>query len=372
METTDRKAAADLISALIAKPAAFDFFRAVRLIEAQHADRPHLGTSVDVRDDPVRFGQHPSLGFACSTVESFAEGGAGPHRLFVNVMGMFGPNAPLPLHITDYARDREANAKDESLTAFLNIFHHRLLSFFYRAWAVHQKAIDLDRPEQANYPRFIGSLFGLGVAELRHRDAVPDWAKLYYSGWLAAQTRSADGLESILRDFFQMPVRILTFFGHWLQLSEHSVCRLGERPETGTLGHSAVIGSRVWDCQLKFRVRIGPVGLAQLQRLLPGTETFVRLQSWVRSYSGDEHLWDMQVVLKKEEVPAIQLGGLRIAGMDELAEEPPLRTRCRGLGAGAGLGITRPFAQNVAGQSADSSSSVSVSETHFLSPPLMN
>jgi len=323
METPDRKATTDLIGALIAKPATFDFFRAVRLIEAQYAERPHLGTSIDIRDDPVRFGQHPSLGFACSTVESFTDGSTGPHRLFVNFMGMFGPNAPLPLHITDYALDRELNAKDKTLTAFLNIFHHRLLSLFYRAWAVNQKAVDLDRPEQANFPRYIGSLFGLGVSELRHRDAIPDWAKLYYSGWLAGQTRSADGLEAILRDFFQMPVRILTFLGHWLQLSEHSVCRLGERPETATLGHSAVIGSRVWDCQLKFRIRVGPVGLSQLQRLLPGTETFIRLQAWVRGYSGDEHLWDMQVVLKKEEVPAIQLGRSGLLGWTSWLKSRP-------------------------------------------------
>ena len=65
--------------------------------------------------------------------------------MLVNFMGLFGPNAPLPLHITDYARDREANAKDETLTAFLNVFHHRLISLFYRAWAVNQKAADLDR-----------------------------------------------------------------------------------------------------------------------------------------------------------------------------------------------------------------------------------
>jgi type VI secretion system protein ImpH len=324
METTARKAATDLIESLIANPKKFDFFRAVRLIEAQHADRPRLGTSIDVRDDSVRFGQHPSLGFACSTVESFIEGGGEEaHRLFVNFVGMFGPNGPLPLHFTDYARDREVNAKDETLAAFLNIFHHRILSLFFRAWAVNQKAVDLDRPEHANFPRYIGSFFGLGMPELRHRDAIADWAKLYYSGWLAGQSRCADGLESILRDFFQMPVRILTFVGHWLLLSEESICRLGERPETGTLGYSAVIGSRVWDCQLKFRVRIGPVSLDQLQRLLPGTDTNVRLQCWVRGYSGDEHLWDMQVVLKKEEVPAIQLGTSGLLGWTSWLKSRP-------------------------------------------------
>lgn len=309
MEATTGKTTPDLIAGLAANPTAFDFFRAVRLLEAAYPERPRIGTSIDPREDAVRFAQRPALGFARSTIDSFTDGGAQPHELHVNFMGMFGPNAPLPLHITDYARDRETNAKDETLTAFLNVFHHRILSLFYRAWAVNQKAADLDRPEKAIFARFIGSFFGLGMAELRHRDAVPDWAKLYYSGWLAGQTRNADGLETILRDFFQMPVRILTFVGHWLRLPEHSVCRLGEEPDTGTLGRSAVIGSRVWDCQLKFRIRIGPVTMADLQRLLPGGETFVRLKSWVRGYSGDEFLWDVQVVLKKEEVPAIQLGG---------------------------------------------------------------
>jgi type VI secretion system protein ImpH len=324
METPTRKTPSDLTRGLAEAPTTFDFFRAVRLLEARHADRPRVGASIDPREDPVRFGQHPYLTFARSTIESFAEGGVnGPHRLFINFMGLFGPNGPLPLHITDYARDREANAKDATIAAFLNVFHHRLISLFYRAWAVNQKAVDLDRPEHADFTRLIGSFFGLGIPELRHRDAIPDWAKLYYSGWLSSQTRNAEGLETILRDYFQMPVRVQTFVGHWLKLPEHSVCRLGEQPETGTLGQSAVIGSRVWDCQLKFRVRIGPVGLAEVQRLLPGGRTFVRLQTWVRTYSGDGYFWDVQVVLKKEEVPAIQLGGAGLLGWTSWLKSRP-------------------------------------------------
>ncbi|EDY19665.1 type VI secretion protein, VC_A0111 family [Chthoniobacter flavus Ellin428] len=323
METSDRKTPTDLTRGLAENPQAYNFFRAVRLLEARHRDRPRLGKSVDPREDPVRFGQHPSLTFSRSTIDSFTEGGAQPHRLFVNFMGLFGPNGPLPLHITDYARDRESNAKDRTIAGFLNIFHHRLLSLFYRAWAVNQKAVDLDRPEEASFARFIASFIGLGIPELRKRDSISDWAKLYYSGWLSSQTRNAEGLETILGDYFQMPIRIISFVGHWLRLPEHSVCRLGEQPETGTLGRSAVIGSRVWDCQLKFRVRIGPVGLAQLQRLLPGGKTFVRLQDWVRSYCGDEYLWDAQVVLKKEEVPSIQLGGGGLLGWTTWLKSKP-------------------------------------------------
>jgi type VI secretion system protein ImpH len=65
------------------------------------------------------------------------------------------------------------------------------------------------------------------------------------------------------------------------------------------------------------------VDLSQLQRLLPGTESFRRLQCWVRGYSGDEHLWDMQIVLKKEEVPAIQLGCSGLLGWTSWLKSRP-------------------------------------------------
>jgi len=309
MAPNDREETTDLIARLAADPSRFDFFRAVRLLEALHPASPRLGESISPAQDLIRLLQQPSLAFARSTLDKFQPGDAAhPHKLSVNFLGLFGPNAPLPLHITEYARERQMNAHDSTMTAFLNVFHHRILSLFFRAWARNQKSADLDRPEQARFAAYIGSLFGIGMPALRERDAVPDWAKLFYSGRLVAQTRNAEGLEAILRDFLAMPLRILTFFGHWLRLPEHSTCLLGDSPETGTLGSSAVIGSRVWDSQLKFRIRIGPVSLADLQRLLPGQASFRKLKAWVLNYDGQEHLWDVQIILRKEEVPAICLG----------------------------------------------------------------
>ena len=232
MAPNDREETTDLIARLAADPSRFDFFRAVRLLEALHPGSPRLGESLSPAQDLIRLLQQPSLLFARSTLDEFQPGDAEhPHKLSVNFLGLFGPNAPLPLHITEYARERQMNAHDSTMTAFLNVFHHRMLS-----------------------------------------------------------------------------LRILTFFGHWLRLPEHSTCLLGDSPETGTLGSSAVIGSRVWDSQLKFRIRIGPVSLADLQRLLPGQASFRRLKAWVLNYDGQEHLWDVQVILRKEEVPEICLG----------------------------------------------------------------
>jgi type VI secretion system protein ImpH len=309
METPDRPQTLDLIRALEETPFGFDFFRAVRLLEAQFASGPRLGESLVPRRDPVRFGQKPSLAFAPSTLQEFKRGDSEhPPCLYANFLGLFGPNGPLPLHITEFAHDRQHNAGDDSMVAFFDVFHHRILSLFYRAWAVNQKAADLDRPDDSHFARYIGSLCGLGMDSLRDRDAVPDWAKLYFSGRLACQTRNAEGLEAIIAVYFGIPTEVQTFRGHWMPLPESSVCRLGESPDTGSLGVTTIVGARMWDCQLKFRIRLGPMTMADMEHLLPCAEAFHGLRCWVMNYVGEEFFWDVQLVLQAEEVPGTCLG----------------------------------------------------------------
>ncbi len=310
-----RKKTTDLIQALHEKPFGFDFFRAVRLLEASFRRWPRLGESLSPRQDPIRFKQRPSLAFAPSTIDQFEPAtDDGPAKLFVNFVGLFGPNGPLPLHITEYAHDRLTNARDGTLVGFCDIFHQRTLSLFYRAWAVNQKSADLDRPEDSRFALYIGSLFGIGMESLRDRDAVSDWAKLFYSGRLVGQTRNAEGLQAIIQDYFAMPTVIETFSGHWMTLPEGSVCRLGATPETGTLGVTAIVGSRIWDCQLKLRIRLGPMTLADLSRLLPTGASFRRLKTWVLNYLNEEFFWDAQLVLQREEVPETCLGRAGLLG----------------------------------------------------------
>jgi type VI secretion system protein ImpH len=309
MASPDRQTPPDIIEALGEEPHGFDFFRAVRILEAQFSDWPRVGESLSPRQDALRFQQNPSLAFAASTLEGFTPGANGrPASLQVNFAGLFGPNGPLPLHVTEHARDRLRNGNDPSMVAFLNVFHHRFLSLFYRAWAVNQKTADFDRPEDSRYASYIGALFGIGMESLRNRDAVSDWAKLYFAGRLVCQTRNAEGLEAIIQDYFGMPTEIEPFCGHWMTLPPSSVCQLGASPETGSLGVTTILGSRFWECQLKFRIRLGPVGLAEFSRLLPTAESFKQLKTWVLTYVNHELFWDAQVILKKEEVPETRLG----------------------------------------------------------------
>jgi len=299
----------NILEALEKNPYAFDFFRAVRLLESRFPEKPRVGYSNSPSKDPVRFSQKPSLAFAPSTLEGLSYRPVSKlPQLFVRFFGLFGPNSPLPPHLTEYAIERELHHNDPTLRAFCNIFNHRLIAFFYRAWACNQKAVDLDRETRPRFTRFFGSFFGMGMESLEGQDNVQDWAKLYFAGRMACPTRNAEGLEAILGEYFEVKTEVQQFVGRWMKLPADSICRLGESPETGRLGMTAIVGDRFWECQLKFRVKMGPMALRDYERLLPNGEAFQRLKNWILNYCGEHFFWDAQLFRKAEEVPETCLG----------------------------------------------------------------
>ena len=299
----------ELLARLKDEPYAFGFYHAMRSLHALDLSM-NLGKSLHPRQDKVRLQQQPDLRFSPSSVRGYEpphpeDGVAG--KLTVNFLGLFGPNGPLPLHMTEYALER-LRVNDPTMVAFLNVFHHRLLSLFYRAWAVHQKSVDLDRQTGRRFTDYLGSYIGLGQPAMQHRDEVDDSAKLYFSGRLATPTKNAEGLGAILGEYFGVRVQVEPFVGQWLAVPEQDACKLGDSPLTGRMGSTIIVGSKVWQVQTKFRLRFGPLKLSELTGLLPNQGAFKRLKTWVRNYCSDELFWDVRFVLLAAEVPSTQLG----------------------------------------------------------------
>ncbi|SDW62790.1 type VI secretion system baseplate subunit TssG [Nitrosomonas communis] len=295
--------------ALQERPYDFDFFQALRHIEALFSEKPRLGHALRPADEAVRLGQEASLSFAPATLSAVDFPTADqPARIQVRFFGMLGPNGPLPLHLTEYARDRLLHVGDATFIRFLDLFHHRFLLLFYRAWAQAQPVVSLDRPKEDRFASYLGSLFGVGDTTQRERDEIPDYAKLFYSGLLARQVRNSAGLAALLIGYFRIPVHIEEFVGHRMIIQETERTYLGVKNGGATLGQGAVLGSSVWDCQHKFRIHLGPLTLEQYESFLPDGTAITQLVAWVRQYLCFELEWDAQLVLSKNEVPQTVLG----------------------------------------------------------------
>ncbi len=169
-----------LFDRLAAEPWAHDFFAVLRRIDALWPEQPRLGSALRpaLRAGAPRAGPGGRLRAGGADVASTRAAPA-PPRLGVRFFGLFGPMGPLPLHLTEYARDRLRNHADPTVARFADLFHHRALLLFYRAWAQAQPAVQADRPDDDQFAKWLGALFGQAGAAFRNADAVPDAAKRF-------------------------------------------------------------------------------------------------------------------------------------------------------------------------------------------------
>ncbi|RBB31309.1 type VI secretion system baseplate subunit TssG, partial [Burkholderia reimsis] len=189
----------ELLERLQAEPWRFGFLSLLRRIGANATIDP-VGTARRPQAEPFRLGQQPSLAFAPREVASVQEAGG---RLQVRLfgLGMLGPNGPLPIHVTEIAKDREDSRRDTTTVDFFDIFHHRYFTLFYRAWASGQAAAGLDRKDDERFSFYVASLAGQDVNEIQQRP-LPSHARLAASAHLVRESRNPDGLRATLEHYF--------------------------------------------------------------------------------------------------------------------------------------------------------------------------
>ena len=325
---------------LFKEPYRFDFFQAVRILEKVYRDKHPVGRTHPPADEVVRFRAHQSMTFPPSQIfELLKPEGDRPHPLMtVTFLGLTGPSGAMPTHYTQLLMDlgRDVRGPERrSLRDWFDLFNHRLTSLFYRSWEKYRFAFPFERGEPDHrdpdaFTRSLLSLVGLGTPKLRDRLQIvtrqqdeSDWeprvtalariddlALFYYGGILSQRPRNATNLQILLSDYFNLPVAVEQFRGQWLAIDEGNQTCLGSY---GILGQTSVAGSRVWDVQTRFRLRVGPLDYAKFEELLPDRavsserKTYFLLVHLARQYVGMELDFDIQLVLTARAVPETQL-----------------------------------------------------------------
>ena len=295
------------------RPGLFDFFQAVRIMLRLSGDREAVGTFARPQNEAIRFGAHNSLAFPPTEISTIDWDGAVP-RMTVNFMGLTGPQGVLPYCYSELVTQRLRD-RDRSMAAFFDIFNHRMISLFYQAWEKHRSAVAYERDGEDRLSRYLMCLVGLGTGGLQHRLVVRDESLIYYTGLLSLQPRSASGLRQILEDYFGVPADVEQFVGAWQSLDPSNQCVFEDGDSySEQLGVGVVVGDEIWDQQSRIRLMLGPLTAEQYLGFLPAGAASAPLRDLVRFFCGSDLEVEVQLVLRRDEVPRCNLGDPGVAG----------------------------------------------------------
>jgi type VI secretion system protein ImpH len=287
------------------EPWRFDLLALLRRLERSFPDEPRIGDSASRREEFVTLGEDPFLEFPASNISTADRDPQGRIRLFVKFLGLLGPQGALPLATTEEAYLWHLT-RDDAFPRFLDIFNHRFLQLFFRAWADARPIAQHERPMADRFTAYLGSFIGIGSAPYRQFGSVPDGEKLAYAGLMAPQAKSASRLQDFIAGLFGVKVEIDQFVGSWLRFEADEQTRLG-RSHTA-LGQNAMLGSAVFSVQDKFRIRIFAGDLDTYCRFLPTGDRCDVLADAVFLYVGEQLDWDVELALPAGAVEPIRLG----------------------------------------------------------------
>jgi type VI secretion system protein ImpH len=322
-------------------PREYNFVQAVRVIQqnrlktlvpgarAQRSKSLLLGYDSHPDAEPVRFVASNTLNAEAADICSInrpagkkeSPAAEGRQTLEVSFTGLTGTLGALPHHYTSLILTRLRN-KDTTLRDFLDLFNHRAISLFYRAWEKYRFPFVQERLEtDSRESLFVQSLYsfaGMGLPALRNRQQLRDVFFLKYAALFAQQTRSAKSLQNMLCEYFRIPVRVTQFCGYWMTLAESSRTALPSRQNPlgryNRLGKGIVLGTRVWDVQSKFRVRIGPIDAHELRGYLPDGNLMRPVCEATRCYAGSDFDFEVEIRVRNDTIEPVRLTAGTAAG----------------------------------------------------------
>lgn len=283
-------------------PTAFGFFHAVRMLERLRPNLSAVGGFADPTTEVVRFTVNPSIAFPPAEIHTLEVAEDGPAVMSVNFLGLTGPSGVLP-HSYSLLLAERLRARDRAPAEFLDLFHHRMVSLFYRAWRKHQVTVSHESAEHDRLPEHLLDLVGVGIEAERDGITPLHRTLLLYAGLLGPQARGAVALEQLIEDVFDVPVRVEQFVGGSYPLALRDQCALGEESGlSNQLGIAAVAGDEVWDQQTCVRIRLGPLAAERYRDFLPNGSAHGLLRWLVRFFSRDAFDFQVQLVMRGDQV----------------------------------------------------------------------
>ncbi|WP_300042640.1 type VI secretion system baseplate subunit TssG [uncultured Paracoccus sp.] len=323
MADDNRQPRADLTTdqAGAAQPdiADMDFFELLRQLETATM---RFGRAGAAASEPARLSQQPRQSFAASDLAEFTPARDGqPPRIAVNVLGLIGPEGPMPLHLTRWIIARQSSrwfagadsggaTADTSFLDFINMLQHRMMALYWRAWADARTGVQVAHGDGGQVTAMMRALAGIGLPGSRSDDPRIDGSKLRHATSLAQEVRGPDRLTQFLQSVLGVPVTLKEFVGVWLDIPDHLQTRIGV--QHNNLGAGAMVGARRFDRQSRAEIRLGPLSRAQFDHFTDDPLSRARLRHALVFAQGNDIDFDVRLILAASEVPKARLGDCRL------------------------------------------------------------
>lgn len=281
----------------------------IRYLEANAPLSARVGYSISPKQDFARFGQAPLLHFFPAAFKEVKRGkNTGNLKLKNSYWGMLGINGPLPHHLTEYALERNFRHQDDTFNEFLDVFNHRFISLFYRAWADAEPTVSHDRPEQDRFLQNLASFAGQTNTQSHTFDK--QQTNPYLAGLLSQKNSSATTLAQVLSEHLQLAVTISEFEGRWYPLEAAEQTQLGQK--NCQLGSSALIGNRTFQRCFNFAINIGPVDYDDYISLINNKQQLQNITHLTHQVVGQEYEFTIRIQLKPQQTKACRLGSAKL------------------------------------------------------------
>jgi len=285
-----------------------DFFAAVHLLHRLKQGAAPSGTLGPYRDEPVRFRHSATLQFHSGDIEGIKlENG---HVVLTSTfLGLYGAASPLAIHFSEDVIAAE-NADQTSLREFYDLFHHRLLGLFYRAWKKYRlhSVFRMGGEDEASKRLvcFVGVDGHGGQAET----GLSRLELLELAPLLAMRARPPRVLVLALKRLLPgIRVGIEPFVQRRARIEIDDRFTLGRK--SNVLGRDATLGAHVLDRSARFRVIFGPVSYDVCETLMPGGARYPILRRVIEQFTRGTLEAEVDVLLSQDSELGYCLGRQR-------------------------------------------------------------
>lgn len=286
-----------------------DFYKAVFLVENQlkTADSSfrHIGYDSQPKLELIKFSVTQGLGFPGNAISKIESNGYSDNfhqvTMHISFMGMTGCSGALPQYYTELVLQRMKH-KDMTMRDFYDMFNHRLISLYYRAWKKYKHSLNYvtTNGSYSPYQKILSLLAG---GESLHQ--------LRCAGIFHRKVRNASDLEMLLRYYLECDVKIQQMVGQWQTLNPQEQTRLAGggllEGQHAALGVDAMLGQKVWDLSSQVNVVITCTRSEQAKQLLPGGLLHKVAKNILTDYLGHAVGYRLLIKAKYKDINTAQI-----------------------------------------------------------------